>query len=1530
MSVDLKSAFNQTRKGDPRLFITSKTTQDALWASKDAYLKNNKSSREGLTQLSSHIVEPGDIVSSSLNKLFGQNGIQICVYRDTSNPLNNNLIVAFEGTNSFSSIWKDVQLFQSEKPDIEFAKGKVHSGFNSIYRQAKPILKEIFNKYPQANVTFTGHSLGGALASLALADNWKVSTSKAITFGAPQVGDDEFSKWFLKSNKQLDRVVQKSDPITIGNMNYKHMDNSAWVIGNNGWMDINTHGIDAYDNSMKRVNNQVENMNNDKYVYPMAHKFLNAIDTSKKIVNVLEYLEGAEEVYQIVSVASDLPQTMETLKNVLFTQDGVLNRSFEVTIDSLSKFKTPSKEEFKRIFTKRISELQQIEQTSLINSVQQDKVFIPENRNIDKLITIETNTGKFTVDEVAARLENKGTITVTESEYISPPKSNYNSIIKSKIQSAVPKYPILETAITNIKKTKDWVSKITSPVFKGVSTVSGIYGASEAIHDIASGNVTWEDAPETALKIAHGALTAHEAATSLGFIKGITSGSFIAGVTAPALATTASAIGLMSFALYSVLERKKKGLYNDLGGNGVLNRMRGVRDTSSERAKNTKMLWNYLSEIQNFANKTNLSIPLDFLEQSFYKIEFRDGTIKMKDDSPIEDLLYPPIQGVHANEPEKYEKFALAKNVFDYSKDMLNDIDEENFISQYAEKMSRNGESINIDGQPFQDVLSPEIMVDGKKVLPSKQPELYNAASQLERSFQGIMSKDKLQEFIDKNASNTIIENGKILINGEDVRDIVFPPIGNIKLSDNLEAYKKGMLTDFLYKNLSENKLIDQPFEDFLDMYYPSINTDPDGNIIIRDTAAASFPFKPIIDPNGVEIYKIKEPMLYDKVSSFHQHSDVLVSKLKGLGGKTLTKDQIWNEYKDSIQTDQYGNLIFGMTSQESKSAEGQTRIMDYIEKFAESQNIELDNNFYKVRTRLERSGVPLSISTDNGQITLNNQNWLGYFFRDMDINGYKINFLKDPIDYMSALSLKNDPEVLTYTPAELKNKLSDLSKNSTIPSLNLSSIAGQWTSSIGVLQGQYKDTEIEKRHAPEDFRLSKRRIIQNDNPFSSLEDSLKRGDISSDNKEFAVELLYKQFVNNGEISIDFDEFRKTYIPYISFDSQGNILVNNSRQVPPPIPLVNRDGEKVFRVENADEWDKLNLANNVFNQLSESGKISEDERTTFLTEYTDRLDLKDGQIYLDNNEINSMDTTEPTMLNPVEGVDTKLSMVKTDELLNEIETSSSVQTIPGSNGFVPTGDILEAFLVQDQWIIMFENRERDAHVKKRNPSGFSLMGNWIGPSPYSNAPPINTLDSFFLAYHVQAKHSNTMATNFLIARVNEALKKGTISPLKDVREFEIATMIMDLPETSEIFEIMKIDDTACNTLNAAIQRNWKDMTNRSIMKASLPRNVDPHKLALVPKLQHGDNVIKRTIEAAGIIDDVSVQSKVRKIYSDYLGIVEFSHGYMDLVSQAQGDTIVPNMDRTELEGRIAEDDVKKTISREIVKVLSMPLIEFFK
>ncbi|KAJ1372520.1 hypothetical protein KIN20_034696 [Parelaphostrongylus tenuis] len=73
-------------------------------------------------------------------------------------------------------------------------------------------------RYVDYNITFTGHSLGGALATLAAAriarNYWRGDQITIYTFGQPRVGDVEFALSFDKMIKESYRVVFRRDVCT--------------------------------------------------------------------------------------------------------------------------------------------------------------------------------------------------------------------------------------------------------------------------------------------------------------------------------------------------------------------------------------------------------------------------------------------------------------------------------------------------------------------------------------------------------------------------------------------------------------------------------------------------------------------------------------------------------------------------------------------------------------------------------------------------------------------------------------------------------------------------------------------------------------------------------------------------------------------------------------------------------------------------------------------------------------------------------------------------------------------------------------------------------------------------------------------------------------------------------------------------------------------------------------------------------------------------------------------------------------------
>jgi hypothetical protein len=94
----------------------------------------------------------------------------------------------------------------------------VHRGFALALDQVwasevQPLLTGFLESHPGAPVYFTGHSLGAALATIAVA-RFDGGKSVLYTIGSPRVGDDEFVKAVLAKSRLVFRFVNSQDIVT--------------------------------------------------------------------------------------------------------------------------------------------------------------------------------------------------------------------------------------------------------------------------------------------------------------------------------------------------------------------------------------------------------------------------------------------------------------------------------------------------------------------------------------------------------------------------------------------------------------------------------------------------------------------------------------------------------------------------------------------------------------------------------------------------------------------------------------------------------------------------------------------------------------------------------------------------------------------------------------------------------------------------------------------------------------------------------------------------------------------------------------------------------------------------------------------------------------------------------------------------------------------------------------------------------------------------------------------------------------------
>jgi len=133
------------------------------------------------------------------------------------------VVVAFKGTNNTFDLVTDTQdvLYFTEPCIIgNSTLGNIHSGFCSYYKQLAVLglperVLDLLKAYPSYQVLLTGHSLGGAAASLLALDLFLRYGVRSIlyTFGQPRTGDFFFAERLSQACLSVWRVVHRSDMI---------------------------------------------------------------------------------------------------------------------------------------------------------------------------------------------------------------------------------------------------------------------------------------------------------------------------------------------------------------------------------------------------------------------------------------------------------------------------------------------------------------------------------------------------------------------------------------------------------------------------------------------------------------------------------------------------------------------------------------------------------------------------------------------------------------------------------------------------------------------------------------------------------------------------------------------------------------------------------------------------------------------------------------------------------------------------------------------------------------------------------------------------------------------------------------------------------------------------------------------------------------------------------------------------------------------------------------------------------------------
>jgi predicted lipase len=154
----------------------------------------------------------------------------------------NQVIVSFRGSVSLANWIENIKFWKADKPFDNVTDAKVATGFYESYATVAAATQQAVRVYvltllslplfmfvsmllthannsalsanPSATLVITGHSLGGALASLAAFDLKQITgiTSKEVyTFGSPRVGDSGFASAYQQRVNTTWRMTNHKD-----------------------------------------------------------------------------------------------------------------------------------------------------------------------------------------------------------------------------------------------------------------------------------------------------------------------------------------------------------------------------------------------------------------------------------------------------------------------------------------------------------------------------------------------------------------------------------------------------------------------------------------------------------------------------------------------------------------------------------------------------------------------------------------------------------------------------------------------------------------------------------------------------------------------------------------------------------------------------------------------------------------------------------------------------------------------------------------------------------------------------------------------------------------------------------------------------------------------------------------------------------------------------------------------------------------------------------------------------------------------
>lgn len=147
------------------------------------------------------------------------------------NPTHNEIYIGYRGSENMKNLFQDMNILKDPFETLNnstqkfkvFVTDQMHRGLARVYNSLRSKMNEIViataNSYPDYNIVFLGHSMGGAFATLGALDLYESHGMEerisVFAYGTPRFANVALARHInnLPFRDRMYRIVQRGDPI---------------------------------------------------------------------------------------------------------------------------------------------------------------------------------------------------------------------------------------------------------------------------------------------------------------------------------------------------------------------------------------------------------------------------------------------------------------------------------------------------------------------------------------------------------------------------------------------------------------------------------------------------------------------------------------------------------------------------------------------------------------------------------------------------------------------------------------------------------------------------------------------------------------------------------------------------------------------------------------------------------------------------------------------------------------------------------------------------------------------------------------------------------------------------------------------------------------------------------------------------------------------------------------------------------------------------------------------------------------------